>query len=908
MKVQPPALNLDEICSIALPELSHCITVRTSPSQVHWPAIEVERANLTGMPGPSARSQEGVFMPVKAFVRVLISALSLFLASVSASGQSNLSMRGVAEDDTGAIIPRAQVTLKDSNKVEVAHTVANDLGEFAFAHLAAGDYSIEAEAQGFKKSQTRVTLAAGGAEMQHIRMKIANVNQEITVKAGDPVAMDGNISSVEVNHDLLKSLPVKDDNPLAAASLFLDPAANGAEGTKIVVDGVETSDLDVPSSSVKSVAVNKNPYSAEFGRPGKGRIEVVTRPGSMTRVHHHLVMTFRNSALDATNAFANTKPDMSRSFWEGDINGPLFARKGSFYLGGDYLNDDQNSIIHAITPAGTFNQNLDAPEHSGRLMGRVDYQLNQLHTLSLRYSFSRDSLDNRNTGPFDLPQRAYNEVGQRQELRLSETALLSVNFSNEVRFAYKKRDTQFTPVSSLPARIVLGAFNSGGAQLNQNQDEQIFELQNLSTWIRGKNTLRFGATAKRHDVDLTDTSNFGGTFTYSSIAAFTANQPFLFTLNQGNPEAAFAQMEYSYFVQDEMRLRPDLTVLLGIRHELQQYLHDYNNVAPRASISYSPGHSGFVLRAGGGIFYDRRSWTMGQKALLYDSNHVRNIVVENPVLPLSPAVLASTPPSTVTIAPGMVAPYQIQGSVSVDKQIGKKSSLSVEYTTLRGLKLFRMRDVNAPPPGTGLRPSPAFVKIDQFESTGSSRSNAVAVTYRTAFANRLELLSQYTWSRSYDNTSGMFYLPADNFNLAPEWGRSDYDRRHRLSLAGILQLPYGFKFGTITAIGSAIPFNITTGSDANRDGLASDRPAGVTRNTGNGPMYANVDIRLSKRFVLGSHREHGTRYLEMRIDAFNALNQVNATNYIGVLSSPLFGQANSALPARQIQLSMKTSF
>jgi hypothetical protein len=73
-------------------------------------------------------------------------------------------------------------------------------------------------------------------------------------------------------------------------------------------------------------------------------------------------------------------------------------------------------------------------------------------------------------------------------------------------------------------------------------------------------------------------------------------------------------------------------------------------------------------------------------------------------------------------------------------------------------------------------------------------------------------------------------------------------------------------------------------------------------------MYANVDIRLSKRFVLGSHREHGTKYLEMRIDAFNALNQVNATNYIGVLSSPLFGQANSALPARQIQLSMKSSF
>lgn len=837
-------------------------------------------------------------------------AIAFFLLAVitTAWTQSTESLRGIVEDDSGAAIRMAKVVLLDSKSAEVARVISNEVGEFAFGHLAPGNYVLRAEADNFKAAEIRIAVGAAQTPFQHVRLKVANVNQEITVTASDPVSMDGNMSSVEVNHDLLKSLPVKDDNPLAAAQMFLDPAANGAEGTKIVVDGVEGGDLDVPSSSVKSVAVNKNPYSAEFGRPGKGRIEVMTRPGSMTRVHHHLVMTFRNSALDATNAFASTKPDMSRSFWEGDINGPLFRRKGSFYLGGDYLNDDQNSIIHAFTPTGTVSQNLAAPERNGRLLGRVDYQFNQLHTLSLRYSFSHDSLDNRTNGSFDLPERAYKEVAQRQELRLSETALFSVNFSNEVRFAYKKRDNRFTPVSNLPASIVLGAFNSGGAQLNQDQDEQIFELQNLSTWVHGKNTLRFGATAKRHDVDLTDTSNFGGTFTYSSIAAFTANQPFLFTINQGNPKATFAQGEYSYFVQDEMRLRPDLTVLLGIRHELQQYLHDYNNVAPRASISYSPGHSGFVLRAGGGIFYDRRSWIMGQKALLYDSNHVRNIVFENPVLPLSPAVLASTPPSTVTIAPGLVAPYQIQGSVSVDKQIGKKSSLSVEYTTLRGLKMFRMRDVNAPPPATGLRPNPAFVKIDQFESTGSSQSNACSVTYRTAFANRFELLSQYTWSRSYDNTSGMFYLPADNFNLAPEWGRSDYDRRHRLSLAGIVQLPYGFKFGTITAIGSAIPFNITTGSDANQDGLANDRPAGVTRNTGNGPMYANVDIRLSKRFVLGSHREHGTKYLEMRIDAFNALNQVNATNYIGVLSSPLFGQANSALPARQIQLSMKTSF
>jgi carboxypeptidase family protein len=840
-------------------------------------------------------------------IRRLTATLFLIISIGYAMAQS-AAMRGVVEDDTGAIIPHAQVVLKDGKGAEAGRTTSNDVGEFAFAGLAAGDYSVRVEAQGFKPAEAKVSVSAGAAQLQHVRLKIASVAQEITVKAGDPVSMDGNLNSFEVNHDLLKSLPVKDDNPLAAASAFIDPAANGVEGTKIVVDGVESSDLSVPSSSVKSVAVNKNPYSAEFGRPGKGRIEVVTRPGSMTRVHHHLVMSFRNSSLDATNAFAASKPDMSRSFWESDVNGPLFGHKGTFYFGGDYLDDNQNAVIRAFTPSGTLSQNLATPERSGRLLGRVDYQLNQLHTLSARYNFNKDSADSRGIGSFDLASRAYNQDAQRQELRLNETALFTVNFSNEVRFAYKKRDDQFRPVSGLPADLVLGAFNSGGAQLNQKQDEQIFELQNLSTWVRGKHTLRFGATAKRHDVDLTDTSNFAGTFTFSNIAAFTANQPFLFTVNQGNPEGEFAQGEYSYYLQDEMHLRPNLTLLLGLRHELQQHLHDSNNFAPRAGISYSPGQSGFVFRAGGGIFYDRRPWSMGQRALMFDSNHLRSIVIQNPVVPISPALLATAPPSTFTISPELVAPYQVQASLGMDKQIGSKSSLSIEYTMLRGLKLFRMRDINAPLPGTDLRPNPAFVKVDQFESTGSSRSNSVAFTYRTAIANRVELLSQYTYSRSYDNTSGMFFLPADNFNLSPEWGRSDFDRRHRFNLAGIVDLPYGFKFGTITSISSGIPLNITTGVDANQDGVANDRPAGVTRNTGDGPMYSDVDIRLSKRFVIGMVREHGTRYLEVRVDAFNALNQVNATNYVGVLTSPFFGRANSSQPARQLQLSMKASF
>jgi hypothetical protein len=850
-------------------------------------------------------------MPVKSIIRASILAVTIFLACAAALGQSGLSMRGVAEDDTGAIIPRPQVTLKDTNNVEIGHTVANDLGEFAFTRLPAGDYSIEIEAPGFKKTQAKIKVVAGSAELQHFRMKVASVSQEITVKAGDPVAMDGNISSVEVNHDLLKSLPVKDDNPLAAASVFLDPAANSAEGTKIVVDGVETTDLDVPSSSVKSVAVNKNPYSAEFSRPGKGRIEVVTRPGSLTRVHHHFITTFRNSALDATNAFAAEPPQGSRSFWEGDINGPLFRQNGSFYLGGDYLRDDQSSFVRAITPTAALNQTVNRPERTWHLLGRADYRLNSLNTLSARYGFSRDTVHSQGVGAFDLATRAYDSESLGHEFRIAETALLSVNFSNEVRFAFKDKGRTAIPLSNDPARLVMGSFNAGGAQIHQDQGERSYELQNFSTWIRGRHTMRFGVTAKRRDIDVTEASNFGGTFSYSDLASFAAGQAFMFTINQGNPAVSFSQNEYSYFVQDEMRLRPNLTLMLGLRHELQSNLADHNNLAPRLGFSYAPGKGDLVFRAGAGIFYDRQPWLMQEQALLFDGSHIRHAVIQNPAFnQIPPAGLGPTLSSIMTIDPAIRSPYTTQASVGVDKRFGSNNSISVEFSTMRGLKLYRTRNLNAVLPATGLPPNPNFVDINQFQSTGSSRANSLSVTYRAAIKQRAEFLAQYTLSKSTDDTSGMFSRPSDEFDLSLEHGRSDFDRRHRFNLAGIFQLPYGFKLGTITSISSGIPFNITTGTNTNtlNPVISNDRPAGVPRNSGDGPMYSDVDIRLSRKIVLGAKREHRTRYMEFRVDAFNALNQVNATNYVGVVTSSLFGRANSSLPARQLQLSLKTSF
>jgi len=165
-------------------------------------------------------------------------------------------------------------------------------------------------------------------------------------------------------------------------------------------------------------------------------------------------------------------------------------------------------------------------------------------------------------------------------------------------------------------------------------------------------------------------------------------------------------------------------------------------------------------------------------------------------------------------------------------------------------------------------------------------------------------VAQYTLARSLDSASGMFSLPANNYDLLGEWGRSDYDRRHRFNLVLLYSLSAGFRVSAIVNAWSGLPYNIITGLDNNGDTVVNDRPPGLWRNAGRGPGHTDVDLRLARRWRL-AHREHPPS-LEFAVDAFNVLNHVNFPNYVGTMTSTtFFGLANVAEPARQLQLTLR---
>src|SRR5205807_2106332 len=279
--------------------------------------------------------------------------------------------------------------------------------------------------------------------------------------------------------------------------------------------------------------------------------------------------------------------------------------------------------------------------------------------------------------------------------------------------------------------------------------------------------------------------------------------------------------------------------------------------------------------------YERPPLNLEEHVLEFDGSHIRQVILSHPSFPVTPAEITAglAIPSIETLAPQIRMPSLFQGSVAIERRLGDgRNYLTVEYVTVRGMHLFRTRNINAPLPGTDTPLNPAFVTINQDESSGVSRGNSMFISFKTFSRKRFDLIVQYIFSKSMDNTSGLFTLPMNNYNTRVDWGPSDFDRRQRLNVVGNYKLGYGFRLGSILRWWSGVPYNITTGFDDNFGTVANDRPVGVGRNSVRGPAFKTLDFRLSRDFRFGPDARYEIRF---GFDAFIALNQVSVKNVDG---------------------------
>ncbi len=287
----------------------------------------------------------------------------------------------------------------------------------------------------------------------------------------------------------------------------------------------------------------------------------------------------------------------------------------------------------------------------------------------------------------------------------------------------------------------------------------------------------------------------------------------------------------------------------------QVSVEDSNNFNPRFSVAWAADKARkTVVRGGFGFFYDRTGPGPISDFLRFDGKRLRRYVITNPGFPdplANGQSLAGQPNSIVRLAPDTVIPFMAQYSIGVERQLQKSLALTLSYIGTRGVKLLRSRDVNAPlpmmmPPQFTARPDPNFTVIRQIESTGRMTGHSLEVGLRGAISRYFNGMIQYVFGRAWNDTSGINAFPANSYDLTGEWGRADFDIRHRFNLLGTVKAGKIFNLGMNLALNTGVPYTLTTGRDENKDSQALDRPAGVGRNTLEGP---GLEFRKSSASV-----------------------------------------------------------
>ena len=860
-------------------------------------------------------TMSGFKFVVNSVIAILICGLAA-TARGETSSQADGMVSGSIVDESAAVIPGATVNLLRQNSATQSTTSQAD-GTFSFDGVTPGTYTLRAEIAGFETYQETIVVGPEPVARLKITLRVRGLETDVTVEADEPAdAFSTSVSNgatLRMGDDFRRALPIVADDFLGVVGNFFYPGAQGSQGASVIVDGVQGDQIDVPSSALGTVRLNRNPYSALYQHPGQARLEVSTKRGRRSRYDAGFEMSERNTLFAARNAFAPATQELGRRLLQPTLAGPLPGKKSSFYFTGQRFVHDESAVVNAETLTGPVVANVPTSHDHNSIFARIQAWPNSLQTITGTYGFSGHEYSNQDAGGFNLRERGIATKKDKHTLTLSHRLLRASNWQNDFLFGFVDQQDHAGSAATAPAIDVNDAFSSGPSPRFDRANRRSFSLENTVRYLgRAGHSLVFGGRFRSDHVDAFDASNFAGTYEFADLEAFHDRTPLFFRINRGDPNAAFSVYEANGYVQDEIRVRSQLTLTFGVRYDWQSTTSDRNNVAPRLAFAFAPeNHKKTIFRGGAGIFSDQLGRSAIEQSQLRDGIRLHEVVISGPSFPnpFSSGADVSQLPSTVRVAPGIRSPSLSEASFSVERELRQRNTLTAEYSWFRGTDLFRSRNINAPLPGTDLRPDPNFLNINQVESSAFLHSQALTVSWRGRLGKVFQPYAQYVFSKTTTNTSGTFSVPANNYDLRAETGPADDDARHRFNMMGVVALPRGFQTGLVLSVRSGLPYDITTGLDDNNDTVANDRPVGITRNTGRGPATAQLDLRISKSFAIVRVQDGGQQQrrdtVDLIVDLFNATNRTNYKSIVGDMSSQFFGRANVAAAARTVQFSAR---
>ncbi|HTF65446.1 MAG TPA: carboxypeptidase regulatory-like domain-containing protein [Edaphobacter sp.] len=826
-------------------------------------------------------------------------------------------MNGTIVDPDGAAVSGVDVQLRTPKGAIIRHSVSDAQGNFHWQPVSPDQYVLEVSAKyGFEAYSAPIHFTRLSEPFLKIQLALSSVQAQVTVEsAKSSVTTDPteNRDQVAVSSQMLEKVPVFDQNYIAALTPFLDQSGVGTNGVTIIVDGVEMKGTGVSASAIAEAHINNDPYSAETNRPGKGRIEIITKPGT-PQVHGSFTFTFRDSVFDAKNYFAITKPFEQKRIYEGSITGPLGRdHKTTFLVSGTRQEDNLQAIVHAQTPTGLISTNVQTPIHDTEVAFRISHEFSAKHRVSLQYNVTDTTTRNQGAGGLILGQSGVNAQAREDDVIFNDRLILSPTLLNQLQLFFEKDYNPTRSVSPLQKIVVDGAFTDGGAQADLLATENNLKINDIVSWSKGRHYLKFGVNIPNLSRRAwEDNSNRQGTFNFSSLSDYVANRPYSFTQQAGVGRTVFWMNEIGTFIQDQIQVRLNLQVSLGLRYDWQTYFKSIHDFAPRISFAYSTKDHKTVLRGGSGLFYDRTGATPMADLKRYNGVVLRSYTVLNPAYPspLPPGIpRSSLPTNLVQLAPDTHIPYIAHYSFGIERQLGKELTVAATYRGLLGLALFRSRDINAPlPPFYASRPNTNLGVVRQIESEGRQVGNALDLTLEGKTGRWFSGLAQYTFSRTNNNTGGIAWFPANQYDLTGEYSRADFDQRHRFNLLGTLNEDHWLNLGVGTKLYSGMPYTETSGVDMFNTGILNARPAGIKRNSLETGGNVELDLRWNHDMHVPSKKGDRAPLMSFAIDGFNVTNRTNLSSYVGNIQSTFFGRPTAALPARRLQFSAHIKF
>ena len=840
-------------------------------------------------------------------------------------------LRVTVVNQTGALIPNARVTINKRQQT----LSAGKLGEVNFADLAPGKYQLQVAAEGFAPITVEDVNVRAGANAIEIKLDVAGVQDEVTVgrdkrEAGtDP---RGAFSTV-LTEEQIAQLP---DDPEEFEQALRNLAGPGAT---FRVNGFRGGKLP-PKSQIREIRFRTNAYAAENHESSFMNVDIFTKPG-LENWRGGFNLGFRDESLNARNAFAPARAAEQNRRFGFEFGGPLWKKHTSMFLSADGVNSYEAKTIHALLPESLFNDTIRQPWRMLNLNARVEHLLTPTHTSRVEYQRNATRRDNNGAGNFDLPERGYATDSAEHVLRFADSGVVGKKIFNEIRFQTIWQSLDIASLSDATTIQVLGAFNSGGAQIASSRRSRELELaDNLDIPLK-KHSMRAGFQFEASTYNSTELRNQNGAFIFSSLDAFRAGRPTTFKRRSGAGRVEFDQVQFGWYAQDDWRIHKNLTLSFGARHELQTNLNDRNNFMPRAGFAWSPFKKGnTTIRGGGGIFYDWFAAENYEQALRVNGQQQSDLDIRAPGFPdpFAGGTAITLPASRIQIDPNLQMPYLAQASIGVEQALPSNIRLMSQYSFRRGIHQLRGRNINAPI--DGVLPDPMSGVITQIESSANSFSHIWFINFNWAKFGKFMIGASYILSKTTDETDGALSLPADNFDLRGERGPSLQDTRHRFNIMTNFRLTKSLSLSSIFNASSARPYNIITGFDDNKDLAVNDRPAGGGRNSARGAGQGDLSSRLSWGFSFGKKPDNqGVGGPQVRIirggadsgemlgamgsmpspddkrfrtqffiQATNLFNHVNPIGFSGVLTSPLFGQAIAALPGRRIETGMRFSF